>query len=163
MKFFLYQMQSTDKAPNGGDFRSWLHFYKWGRPETVTFRKPTPHFEGAHRGDVIFFVLDGFLIGDARIEKVHNDVWIEGATGPIQEIDIAKDGIWEYTRRWTVFDKVRDWLLLRAFKEEVSQWVAWKIQSRFDGTDLLHGGHLNGRVAVYNPDIPPAFFGIKKK
>lgn len=161
MRYFLYRMDSKHIPPGGGDFRAWLHFYKWGRQETVTFR--TSSFR-AEKGDILFFVLDGLLIGDALVEDVRNDVFIEG-WGQVHEIDVAEGGIWEYVRRWGL----RDWLLdayrLSGLNDEVpvGRAVSWLRDYRgvIEGNWDL--GSSRGRLAVYNPDVLPPFFGIKKK
>ncbi len=164
MRYFLYRIQSTDAVPGGGAFRGWLHFYKWGRPETVTFRKRAPHIKGIQKGDVLFFVLDGFLIGDALVEDVRNDVYIEGS-GAVQEIDIAEKGIWEYHRSWGLWDKYLDRLRLVGLKEEEvprERAVGWLAAYR-PQEDLLAGVRTKGRVAVFDPATLPPFFRIKKK
>lgn len=167
MKYFLHRMQSTDDAPGGGDFRSWLHFYKWGRPETVTFRKRAPRFAGIQKGDVIFFVLDGFLIGDALVEAVREDVYLEGFAGshqPVQEIDIAENGIWEYHRSWGLWDKYLDRLRLVGLEDEVpgARAMGW-VQEYRDLTPFALITGPKGKVAVFDPGSPPPFFSIKKK
>ena len=155
MRYFLYRMTSSDPIPGGGTFRSWLHFYKWGRPETVTFRKRTPHFEGAQKGDVMFFVLDGMLIGDAIISDVRDDLIIE-CSRAVQEIDVPEGGIWEYLRHWGFWDACIDRLRLRGLKNEVPAKRArlWLMKFR---------GPTDGQVAVYDPDVPPPFFSSKEK
>jgi len=161
MKYFLYRMQSTDVPPGGGDFRSWLHFYKWGRPEPVTFRKRAPHIAGLRGGDVLFFVLDGFLIGDALVTAVRDDVYIEG-TGAVQEIDIAEKGIWEYLRRWNLWDKYLDRLrLIGIVENEVPAATAARWLGAY--REWLGTSTPKGRLAVYNPEERPSFFAIKKK
>lgn len=158
MRYFLYRMQSTDAVPSG-DFRGWLRFYKWGRPETVTFRKPAP-LPGIQKGDVLFFVLDGFLIGDALVDDVRDDVFIEGS-GLVQEIDVAEKGIWEYHRSWRLWDKYLDRLRLAGVQDEVPTVRAtqWLRAYREDlGTPLP-----KGKLAVFDPAVVPPFFGIKKK
>lgn len=170
MRYFLYRMQSTDAVPGGGDFRGWLHFYKWGRPETVTFRKRAPHLEGLQKGDVLFFVLDGFLIGDALVDAVRDDVHIEGHYQPVQEIDIAEKGIWEYRRSWGLWDKYLDRLRLVGLKDEVPSerahgWLqAYRPEMGWiDGVVPYVKPSTKGRVAVFDPAVLPPFFGIKKK
>jgi hypothetical protein len=162
MKYFLYRMQSTDVPPGGGDFRSWLHFYKWGRPEPVTFRKRAPHIAGLREGDVLFFVLDGFLIGDALVTAVRDDVYIEGA-GAVQEIDIAEKGIWEYHRSWGLWDKYLDRLRLMGREDEVPGELAAGWLAAYRDCPFTPGARLKGKVAVYNPEERPPFFAIKKK
>ena len=165
MRYFLYRMQSDAIAPNGGDFRGWIHFYKWGRPETVTFRKRAPHFQGLAKGDVLFFVLDGFLIGDALVEAVRDGVYIEGAAGPVQEIDIAEKGIWEYLRSWNLWNKYLDRLRLAGLDDEVPVERAHRWLNAYRGIEEVLGCAIvqKGRAAAYDPDVLPPFFGIKKK
>lgn len=160
MKYFLYRMSSKIVATNGGDFRSWLHFYKWGRPETVTFRRSGPPFNGAEKGDVLFFVLDGFLIGDAVIGDVRDGVYIEGRSSPVQEIDIPENGIWEYLRGWGNWNRYLDRLRMIGLNNEVptERAMRWLAMYR----DVGDNGP-KGRIASYNPDVPPAFFDIEKK
>src|ERR1700733_15090144 len=98
MKYYLYRMSSNDRPPGGGDFRGWLHFYKWGRPETVVFYKRKPYYQDIKKGDVLFFVLDGFLIGDALVEGVQ-----EGTDTTEQGIEIGEGDIWEYLRKWSLW------------------------------------------------------------
>ena len=160
MRYFLYRMRSSAVAPNGGDMMDWLYFYKWGRPEIVTFRKRIPHFREAQKDDVIFFVLDDLLIGDVSIVDVRQNVYIEGMDGPVQEIDIMGRGIWEYTRTWNLWDRCLDRLRLFGLKEEVpaSRAHRW-LETYRDFSDWAP----RGKAAVYNPDVLPSFFGIKKK
>lgn len=155
MRYFLYKMSSSDPVPGGGSFRSWLHFYKWGRPETVTFRKRTPHFEGAQKGDVMFFVLDGMLIGDANISDVRDDLIIE-CSRAVQEIDVPEGGIWEYLRHWGIWDSYMDRVRLIGLKEEVPSRRAHNWLMKFRGP-------TDGQVAVYDPDHTPSFFSSKEK
>lgn len=169
MKYFLYRMSSSDPVPGGGSFRSWLHFYKWGRPETVTFRKRTPHFVGAQKGDVMFFVLDDALIGDAIISDVRDDLIIE-CSRAVQEIDVPEGGIWEYLRTWGFWDRLRDRLDLLGVKEEVplKKAVRWLCYFRGGVPFETHPGYfawgaIHGRTAVYDPDVPPPFFSVKEK
>lgn len=85
-----------------------------GRPETVTFRNEAPYIKGVQKDDVLFFVLHDFLIGDALVEDVRENVYIEGFTGshqPVQEIDIAEKGIWR-PPKWGFYDKYLDKLRL---------------------------------------------------
>lgn len=160
MRYFLYRMRSSAVAPNGGDMMDWLYFYKWGRPETVTFRKRSPHFHGVQKGDVVFFILDNLLIGDATILDVRENVYIEGVDEPTQEIDVMGSGIWEYARTWSFWDRCVDKLRLFGLKEEVpaSRAHRW-LETYRDFSDWAP----RGKAAVYNPDVLPSFFGIKKK
>lgn len=169
MRYFLYRMQSDERPPGGGDFRSWLHFYKWGRSETVTFRKRTPYFEDVKKGDVMFFVLDGFLIGDALISNVHNDVFLGNEGAPVQELDVAEKGIWEYDRSWDWLDRLTDRVRLVGLKNEVpfirgARWLQW--HRHIWATEIYPNWFVwgaRGRVAVYNPDVKPPFLSIPRK
>lgn len=144
MNYFVYQMNSKDVAPNMGDMKEWLRFYKWGRPEVVTFRKKPPHFEGIATGDVLFFAMDGFLIGDGQVVGVSTTPsFVSGEI--IQEIDIAEGGIWEYIR------EIMDTYDL----DSCGAPDAYKFYR-----ELGEDGAPRGRIAVYNENEEPFFFSF---
>lgn len=86
-KHILYKMVGKAKAPAGtGDTASWFRHYKW-QVEGDVFVPAAVPFLHARPGDLIWFVLDGILLGHAIIADVREDVfgrrqeiWYQGHT-----------------------------------------------------------------------------------
>lgn len=69
MKHLAYVMVSTSPAPAGdGDTKSWFEYYKWNGGET--FVPVSFPFLSAEEGDLLWFVMDGKVLGGAPILRV---------------------------------------------------------------------------------------------
>jgi len=85
MNHFLYFMKSNAKAPAGdGDTKSWFLYYKWNIEGESWVPKEAPFYE-AEPGDMLWFVIDGTLLGGVPILRIENpslphqnqDVWYD--------------------------------------------------------------------------------------
>lgn len=85
MRHHLYLMSSIAPAPAGdGDTRSWFFFYKWNVEGDTYVPQKRPFLE-AEQGDVLWFVLDGCVLGGAPITRVEleysanrEEIWYRG-------------------------------------------------------------------------------------
>jgi len=69
-RHFLYAMKGSDPAPAGdGDTKSWFAYYKWGNPTVNCVPVSSPYLS-AEPGDFIWFVMDGDVLGGARVFSV---------------------------------------------------------------------------------------------
>ena len=98
MKHYIYKLIGSDPAPAGGDIKSWLYYYKWGREELVSLplREPN-HIQGVQTGDGIFILLDGLIIGYAILEDVQEG-YVTGVVGSVQELLVHGNKILEFKK-----------------------------------------------------------------
>lgn len=72
MKHFVYAMKGSDPAPAaGGDTRSWFMHYKWSA-EGEAFVPLTAAVIPPSAGDLLWFVLDGQLLGCVMLIRVED-------------------------------------------------------------------------------------------
>lgn len=73
MEVHVYEMNGEVPAPAGSlNTRDWFYHYKWGEDEEETY-VPAPPEAGGEIGDELWFVLDGTVLGWARITDVRED------------------------------------------------------------------------------------------
>jgi len=85
MSHVIYRMKGDDPAPQaGGDTKSWFYYYKWNTEEPVFV--PVDLGFRVTLGDFIWFILDGIVLGYARVSLVQLDesrdrkeVWFHSA------------------------------------------------------------------------------------
>jgi hypothetical protein len=73
---YLIQLVGDSKDPiNSGDMRSWFYYYKWapGADEEIFFPIGEDEFPDIKDGDVLWFSMDGDLIGKAHLTRVVQD------------------------------------------------------------------------------------------
>lgn len=97
MQHYLYRMTGIDTAPAGtGCTRDWFYYYKWN-VAGATF-VPVKESPAVEAGDMIWFAMDGCLLGSAMIEDVmddpisgHTEIWYDPESGYEVRPDHAPD------------------------------------------------------------------------
>lgn len=98
MRHYLYKLIGSDPAPAGGDTKSWLYYYKWGRPELVSLPRREPdHIQGIQPGDGLFILLDGLIIGYVIVEEIQEG-YVTNVVGPVQELLVHGNKILEFKK-----------------------------------------------------------------
>lgn len=122
MNYYLYKMKSTDPAPPWGSRKDWFYYYKWGRPEVVSFLKEEPHYKDVAVGDALFFVLDDVVLGFGLVLHI-NEGYLGVGAGPVQEIDIQGDAILELKKKIRLKGEWGD----RIPRQQGLRWISRKV------------------------------------
>lgn len=104
MRHFIYDVQSSAPAPAGGfDAGSWFRFYKWDVADEVfvpvagSYR---PDFFDCEKGDLLWFSVDGVVVGCAPIVRVMDEpaqmkteVWYNAGERQVMPSEVLSDAV----------------------------------------------------------------------